>query len=83
MIQILSMIIALNLSPLLFAQTAKKKFVYKKHETFSFDSIDVAAGESAPGDISVSPRFRRNLGYKLPERKHFNDIMIKEIDLVK
>jgi hypothetical protein len=80
---LLLLLITLNFS--LFAQTQKKKKViykYKKFEKFDFENISVEGDSTAPGDISVNPRFRVKFKNKLPEKKSFNTEVIDSIDML-
>lgn len=64
---------------------AKKniKYEYKKYEKFDFSAIDVEGGGSSPGDLSISPRFRKRFRNKIPERKSFHREMKLAIDTVR
>lgn len=68
----------------LFAQAQEPKanvrYEYKKYEKFDFDEIGVEGEAGSPGDISISPRLRKEFKNKLPERKNFNKEMKKAID---
>ena len=68
-----------------FAQTNEKKvfYEYKKYEKFDFGAIDVEGGDNSPGDLSISPRFRKKFKNKIPERKQFNNEMKKALDSVR
>lgn len=68
-----------------FAQEAKKnvRYEYKKFEKFDFDEIGVEGEAGAPGDISISPRLRKEMKNKLPERANFNKEMKKSIDVIR
>lgn len=66
-----------------FAQKKKVKYEYKKYEKFDLGTMNIAGDNSSPGDLSISPRFRKNFRNKLPLRKNFNKEMIKAIDTVK
>lgn len=56
------------------------RYEYKKYEKFDFDEIAVEGDSGSPGDISISPRLRKEFRNKLPERKNFNKEMKKAID---
>lgn len=56
------------------------RYEYKKYEKFDFDEIAVEGETGAPGDISISPRLRKEFRNKIPERKNFNKEMKKAID---
>jgi hypothetical protein len=56
------------------------KYEYKKFERFDFDEIGVEGEAGSPGDISISPRMRKEFRNKLPERENFNLEMKKAID---
>jgi hypothetical protein len=65
----------------LFADTQKNvKYEYKKFERFDFDEIGVEGEAGSPGDISISPRMRKEFRNKLPEKDNFNREMKKAID---
>lgn len=73
--------IALLLSFSAFAQDkANVRYEYKKFEKFDFEEIGVEGEAGAPGDISVSPRLRKEFKNQLPERKNFNKEMKKAVD---
>ena len=59
---------------------SKVRFEYKKYEKFDFDEIAVEGETGSPGDISISPRLRKEFRNKIPERKNFNKEMKKAID---
>lgn len=67
------------------AQEGKKnvRYEYKKFEKFDFDEIGVEGEAGAPGDISISPRLRKEMKNKLPERSNFNKEMKKSIDVIR
>ena len=56
------------------------KYEYKKFERFDFDEIGVEGEAGSPGDISISPRMRKEFRNKLPERENFNLEMKKAIN---
>lgn len=56
------------------------RYEYKKFEKFDFDEIGVEGEAGSPGDISISPRLRKEFSNKLPEKKNFNKEMKKSID---
>jgi hypothetical protein len=74
--------LALLLATSAFAEDKKGnvRYEYKKFEKFDFDEIGVEGEAGAPGDISVSPRLRKEFKNKLPERQNFNKEMKKAID---
>lgn len=61
-------------------QKANVRYEYKKYEKFDFDEIGVEGEAGSPGDISISPRLRKEFKNKLPERQNFNKEMKKAID---
>lgn len=64
-----------------FAQDKKNvRYEYKKFEKFDFEEIGVEGEAGAPGDLSISPRLRKEFRNKLPERQNFNKEMKKAID---
>jgi hypothetical protein len=56
------------------------RYEYKKYEKFDFDEIGVEGEAGSPGDISISPRLRKEFKNKLPERQNFTKEMKKAID---
>jgi len=77
-------IICMCFVSLSFAQSKPKVYYeYKKYEKFDFGAIDVEGGESSPGDLSISPRFRKKFRNKIPERKQFNNEMKRALDTVR
>lgn len=56
------------------------RYEYKKFEKFDFDEIGVEGEAGSPGDISVSPRLRKEFSNKLPEKRNFNKEMKKAVD---
>lgn len=83
--KILFVIIFIFFTSLSFANESEKKiyYEYKKYEKFDFGAIDVEGGGSSPGDLSISPRFRKKFKNKIPERKQFNNEMKKALDSVR
>lgn len=82
------MVLLLMAGALFFSSTANAqkrnvKYEYKKYERFDFDSIDVSGDSSSPGDLSISPRFRKKFRNKIPERKNFNSEMKRALDSVR
>ncbi|MBC75250.1 MAG: hypothetical protein CME64_04475 [Halobacteriovoraceae bacterium] len=76
-------VFALALSFNVSAKKGKVKYQYKKHEVFDFEALDVAGDSSSPGDLSISPRFRKKFRNKIPERKTFNKEMKRALDSVR
>jgi len=73
--------IALLISVSAFAQEkGNVRYEYKKFEKFDFDEIGVEGEAGSPGDISISPRLRKEFSNKLPEKKNFNKEMKKAVD---
>ena len=73
------LIVLLSFSAL--AQDKKNvRYEYKKFEKFDFEEIGVEGEAGAPGDLSISPRLRKEFKNKLPERQNFNKEMKKAID---
>jgi len=56
------------------------RYEYKKFERFDFDEIGVEGEAGSPGDISISPRIRKEFRNKLPEKENFNNEMKKAIN---
>lgn len=65
-----------------FAQR-KVNYEYKKYEKFDFSEISVEGVAGSPGDISVSPRLRKEFQNKLPDRPNFNREMKKSLDAIR
>lgn len=78
----LFLISALMLATSTFAQKTKGnvRYEYKKFEKFDLDELGVEGEAGSPGDISISPRLRKEFRNKLPERQNFNKEMRKAID---
>ena len=64
-------------------QKKKVKYEYKKYEKFDFEALNVEGGASSPGDLSISPRFRKKFRNKIPERQNFNSEMKRALDSVR
>ena len=80
----LLILIVLGLSFNAFAKDKKNiKYEYKKYEKFDFNTIDVEGGSNSPGDLSISPRFRKKFKNKIPERKQFHNEMKRALDSVR
>lgn len=80
---LLTFIIGLILSSTTYAQKRKINYEYKKYEKFDFSTMDIGATASSPGDLSISPRFRKKFKNKLPERRNFNEQMRSAIDSIR
>ena len=80
--RILIIILAFTFSLSVFAKK-NVKYEYKKYEKFDFSAIDIEGGANSPGDLSISPRFRKRFRNKIPERKNFHREMRKAIDAVR
>lgn len=79
--KIFAMILFIAFATSSFAQEkGKVRYEYKKFEKFDFDEIGVEGEAGAPGDISISPRLRKEFSNKLPERKNFNKEMKKAVE---
>lgn len=78
----LFLIILLSLSFSALGQRRKSnvRYEYKKYEKFDFDEIGVEGEAGSPGDISISPRLRKEFRNRLPERHEFNKEMKKAIN---
>lgn len=73
--------IALFISAAAFSQDKPNvRYEYKKFEKFDFDEIGVEGEAGSPGDISISPRLRKEFSNKLPEKKNFNKEIKKSVD---
>jgi hypothetical protein len=66
-----------------YAQKKNVKYEYKKYEKFDLSTMDIGATASAPGDLSISPRFRKKFRNKIPERRNFNEQMRNAIDSIR
>jgi hypothetical protein len=66
-----------------FSKGKNVKYEYKKYERFDFSVIDVEGGSNSPGDLSISPRFRKKFKNKIPERKQFHNEMKRALDSVR
>lgn len=66
-----------------FSKEKKVNYEYKKYEKFDFSAIDVEGGSNSPGDLSISPRFRKKFRNKIPERKQFHNEMKRALDSVR
>lgn len=80
--KVLLMIFVLGFSFHSFAKK-KVKYEYKKYEKFDFSAIDIEGGSNSPGDLSISPRFRKRFRNKIPERKEFNREMKRALEAVR
>lgn len=78
----LIIILTLFLSSMVFAKK-NIKYEYKKYEKFDFGAIDIEGGTNSPGDLSISPRFRKRFRNKIPERKQFHREMKKALEAVR
>jgi hypothetical protein len=70
-------ILSLVVSFSVYAAPAKKGeeriiYQYKKYEKFDFEDLVIEGESGSPGDLSVSPRFKRTYKNPLPYRKNFN-----------
>ncbi len=84
--KIIFALITLCFMTLAFARDEEGKRVYyeyKKYEKFDFGVIDVEGGGNSPGDLSISPRFRKKFRNKIPERRQFNNEMKKALDSIR
>lgn len=66
-----------------FAQKKKVNYEYKKYEKFDFSEISVEGVAGSPGDISVSPRLRKEFQNRLPDRANFNREMKKSLEAIR
>jgi hypothetical protein len=80
--KIFAIIISLSFMFSAFGQRKRPevRYEYKKFEKFDFEEIGVEGEAGSPGDISISPRLRKEFRNKLPERQNFNNEMKKAID---
>jgi hypothetical protein len=79
----LLVLIVLCFSFSVFSKEKKINYEYKKYEKFDFSAIDVEGGSNSPGDLSISPRFRKKFRNKIPERKQFHNEMKRALDSVR
>lgn len=75
-------LLILSFSTVALAQK-KVNYEYKKYEKFDFGAIDIEGGGNSPGDLSISPRFRKRFRNKIPERKQFHREMKKALEAVR
>lgn len=77
-ILIISLLFVMNA----FAQRKRGnvRYEYKKYEKFDFEEIGVEGEAGSPGDLSISPRLRKEFKNRLPERQNFNQEMKKAIN---
>lgn len=78
--KVLILFLAMSFTLSAFSQKKKVNYTYKKFERFDFDALDVEGGAGSPGDLSISPRFRKEFKNKIPERKNFNKEIVQSID---
>lgn len=78
--KLLAIIFLMSASAAFAQQKGNVRYEYKKFEKFDFDEIGVEGEAGSPGDISISPRLRKEFKNRLPERKNFNQEMKKAID---
>jgi len=76
----LTIILLMSASASFAQDKGNVRYEYKKFEKFDFDEIGVEGEAGSPGDISISPRLRKEFKNKLPERQNFNQEMKKAID---
>jgi hypothetical protein len=67
----------------IYAQEKQINYEYKKFESFDFDEIGIDGSENSPGDLSISPRFRKEFKNRIPERKNFNKEINIALDAIK
>ena len=71
----------------LFAKKKRPKekiiYKYKKFQKFDFEDLVIEGEISAPGDLSIRPRYQRRFKNKLPYRRNFNAEMRKSIERVR
>ena len=80
--KIMFIILSVTLGTSVLAQEQKPniRYEYKKYEKFDFDEIGVEGEAGSPGDISISPRLRKEFKNRLPERQNFTKEMKKAVD---
>lgn len=68
-----------------FSSHAQRKvnYEYKKYEKFDFSEISVEGSAGSPGDLSVSPRLRKEFQNRLPDRPNFNREMRKSLEAIR
>jgi hypothetical protein len=83
------LIIFILTSSFAYAQKPKGKsgkrviYKYKKYEKFDFENLSIDGDASSPGDLSISPRFRKRFRNKLPQRLNFNPEMKNAIQAIR
>lgn len=75
--------IFLVISSSLWAQKRKVHYKYKKYEKFDFETMNIGGDKSSPGDLSISPRFRKRFKNKIPGRRNFKREMVRAIESVR
>jgi hypothetical protein len=71
----------LLLTSSIFAKS-KVVFEYRKYEKFDFNALNIEGSESSPGDLSISPRFRKKFRNRIPERKNFKKEMLNTLNTI-
>lgn len=61
----------------------KIKYKYKKFEEFDFEDLKIEGETGAPGDLSITDRYKPKFINKLPFRKNFNAEIRKGIERVR
>ncbi len=77
---LITLLFLLSTASVFAQQKGNVRYEYKKFEKFDFEEIGVEGEAGSPGDISISPRLRKEFSNKLPERKNFNKEMNKAIE---
>ena len=79
----LLILLSLNFAIPAFSKANNIRYEYKKFEKFDFEEIGVEGEAGSPGDISISPRLRKEFQNKLPERHNFNKEMKKAVEAIR
>ncbi len=58
----------------------KVRYKYKKRESIDLGELSLKGNVVSPGDLSSKKRNTRKLKFKIPVRKHFDDIMLFDIE---
>jgi hypothetical protein len=73
----------LSLTSLVFSDSKKINYEYKKFERFDLSEIDVEGESGAPGDLSINPRLRKEFQNMLPDRPNFNKEIKRSLERIR
>ena len=79
----LFLVLVLIFSSSVLAREKKIIYKYKKYEKFDFDVMGISGDTSNPGDLSISPRFRKDFSNTLPERRDFTREIRRSIQRIR